>query len=77
MNEIDGPPSANPFSNDGFPAFPTNSSYAAPFAVYAFDWCKWPVQQSGSGESAGKMALGSYVEDGHNYVSSNAQVLSY
>ena len=66
---LDGPQSANPYSNDGFPAFPTNSNYLAPWAVYSFDWCKWPVQQSNSSDSAGKMAVGSYVEDGHNFVS--------
>jgi len=66
---LDGPQSANPYSNDGFPAIPTNSNYLAPWAVYAFDWCKWPVQQSSSGDSAGKIAIGSYVEDGHNFVS--------
>ena len=44
---------------------PTNSNYLAPWAVYAFDWCKWPVQ---SGNQAGKMAIGSYLEDPHNYV---------
>ena len=65
---LDGPQSANPYSNDGLPAFPTNSNYLAPWAVYAFDWCKWPVQQSNSSDSAGKMAIGSYVEDGHNFV---------
>ena len=64
----DGPQSGNPYLNDGYPAFPTNSNYLAPWAVYAFDWCKWPVQQN-SGDSAGKMAIGSYVEDGHNFVS--------
>lgn len=69
LNDIDGPQSANPYSNDGLPAFPTNSSYFAPYPVYAFDWCKWPLQQQSSGDSAGKMALGSYVEDGHNFVS--------
>ncbi|KAK0516724.1 hypothetical protein JMJ35_001327 [Cladonia borealis] len=63
----DGPQSANPYSGDGFPTFPTNSNYLAPWAVYAFDWCKWPVQHS-SGDSAGKMAIGSYVEDGHNFI---------
>ena len=65
----DGLQSGNLYSNDGYPAFPTNSNYLAPWAVYAFDWCKWPVQQQNSGESAGKMAIGSYVEDGHNFVS--------
>ncbi|KAL9067398.1 MAG: hypothetical protein Q9161_006907 [Pseudevernia consocians] len=64
----DGPQSGNSYSNDGYPAFPTNSNYLAPWAVYAFDWCKWPVQQQNSGDSAGKMAIGSYVEDGHNFI---------
>ena len=44
---------------------PSNSSYLAPWGVYAFDWCKWPVQ---GGNSAGKMAVGSYLEDTHNFV---------
>ena len=65
----DGHQGGNSFSNDGYPAFPTNSNYLAPWAVYAFDWCKWPVQQQNFSDSAGKMAIGSYVEDGHNFVS--------
>ncbi len=65
----DGPMSANPYSNDGLNTVPTNSNYLAPWAVYAFDWCKWPVQQQSHGDAAGKMAIGSYVEDGHNFVS--------
>jgi WD repeat-containing protein 68 len=44
---------------------PTNSNYLAPWAVFAFDWCKYPVPH---GNSAGKMAVGSYLEDPHNYV---------
>ena len=44
---------------------PTNSNYLAPFATYAYDWCKWPVH---GGNSAGKMAVGSYLEDTHNFV---------
>lgn len=44
----------------------TNSNYLAPFATYAYDWCKWPVMGGGSG--AGKMALGSYLEDPHNFI---------
>lgn len=48
---------------------PTNCNYLAPWAIYAFDWCKWPVHKQGLGDSAGKMAIGSYLEDGHNYVS--------
>lgn len=43
---------------------PGTSNYLAPWAVYAFDWCKWPSQ----GNGAGKLALGSYLEDGHNFV---------
>lgn len=43
---------------------PGPSNYLAPWAVYAFDWCKWPPQ----GNGAGKLALGSYLEDGHNFI---------
>lgn len=42
------------------------SNYMAPWASYAFDWCKWAPQ----GNGAGKVAIGSYLEDGHNFVSS-------
>lgn len=44
---------------------PTNSNYLAPFATYAYDWCKWPVS---GGTGAGKMAVGSYLEDPHNFI---------
>lgn len=44
---------------------PTNSNYLAPWSIYAFDWCKWTVP---GGNSAGKMAVGSYLEDNHNFV---------
>lgn len=44
---------------------PTNSNYLAPFATYAYDWCKWPVV---GGSGAGKMAVGSYLEDPHNFI---------
>ena len=64
----DTPSSANPYSNNGLPSVPTNSNYLAPWAVYAFDWCKWPVQKKNSSDGAGKMAIGSYVDDGHNFV---------
>lgn len=64
----DYPVSANPMSSDGYPSVPTNSNYLASWGVYSFDWCKWPVPQKSSGEGAGKMAIGSYVEDGHNFV---------
>lgn len=61
----DGLPGANPYSYDGANAMPTNSNYLAPWAIYAFDWCKWPAQN----HDAGKVAVGSYLEDGHNFVS--------
>jgi WD repeat-containing protein 68 len=43
---------------------PSTSNYLAPWALYAFDWCKWAPQ----GKGAGKVAIGSYLEDGHNFV---------
>jgi WD repeat-containing protein 68 len=43
----------------------TNCNYMAPWAAYSFDWCKWPVS---NGNSCGKMAIGSYLEDPHNFV---------
>jgi WD repeat-containing protein 68 len=61
----EGLPGANPYSYDGANAMPTNSNYLAPWAIYAFDWCKWPAHN----HDAGKVALGSYLEDGHNFVS--------
>ena len=44
---------------------PTNSNYLAPWPIYAIDWCKWPPRDQ---RSAGKVALGSYLEDNHNYI---------
>ena len=43
----------------------TNSNYMAPWATYAYDWCKWPVN---NGNGCGKMAVGSYLEDPHNFI---------
>ena len=43
----------------------SNSNYFTPWPAYAFDWCKWNVH---GGNSAGKMAVGSYLEDTHNFV---------
>ncbi|PLN74617.1 WD repeat protein [Aspergillus taichungensis] len=45
----------------------TNSNYIAPWPLYAVDWCKWPVSGN-SGSFGGKIALGSYCEDNHNYI---------
>jgi len=47
---------------------PTNSNYITPWPIYAVDWCKWPVTGN-AGSFGGKIALGSYLEDHHNYVS--------
>lgn len=66
----EGLPGANPYSYDGTSATPTNSNYLAPWALYAFDWCKWPAQNN----DAGKVAIGSYLEDGHNFVSLNIPI---
>ncbi|ORY66979.1 WD40-repeat-containing domain protein [Pseudomassariella vexata] len=51
------------FGSDAHPS-PMPSSYIAPWAMYSFDWCKWPSQ----GNGAGKIAIGSYLEDGHNFI---------
>lgn len=63
MNE-EGGMGASTFFNDS-DRVPSNSNYLAPWSVYAFDWCKWNVH---GGNSAGKMAIGSYLEDTHNFV---------
>jgi WD repeat-containing protein 68 len=63
MNDEGGMGAAT-FFNDS-DRVPTNSNYLAPWGVYAYDWCKWNVH---GGNSAGKMALGSYLEDTHNFV---------
>lgn len=58
----DGLPSGMDFAMQNAP--PGTSNYMAPWATYAFDWCKWAPQ----GNGAGKVAIGSYLEDGHNFV---------
>lgn len=71
-------PRADSSLSDGLPGTPGHepasvqsrtSNYMAPWALYACDWCKWAPQ----GNGAGKLAIGSYLEDGHNYVSGPAQ----
>lgn len=64
-------PRADSSLSDGFPggydqanSQPGTSNYLAPWALYAFDWCKWPS----TGNGAGKLAIGSYLEDGHNFI---------
>ncbi|KAL2001501.1 hypothetical protein VTN02DRAFT_1667 [Thermoascus thermophilus] len=58
--------SPNSYNNGGESQVPTNSNYIAPWPIYAVDWSKWPMAATGS--SAGKIAIGSYLEDSHNYV---------
>lgn len=62
----DGPLSPSPMANNGEIRFPGISNHIAPWPIYALDWCKWPVRQNGV--DGGKIALGSYLEDSHNYV---------
>lgn len=57
--------SSMPFNN-GDNQVPTNSNYVAPWPIYAVDWCKWPI--TGNSGFGGKLAMGSYLEDSHNYV---------
>ncbi|KAI9152010.1 WD repeat-containing protein [Paramyrothecium foliicola] len=63
-------PRADSSMSDGPPGYDlanaqsSASNYTAPWALYAFDWCKWAPQ----GNSAGKLAVGSYLEDGHNFI---------
>jgi DDB1- and CUL4-associated factor 7 len=68
-------PRADSSMSDGIPgtlayeianAQPGTSNYLAPWPLYAFDWCRWAPQ----GNSSGKLAVGSYLEDGHNFVCS-------
>lgn len=58
------------YMNDSRGIVQTTSSYLAPWAIYAYDWCNWPVA---GGAGAGKMAICSYLEDPHNFVS-NPQI---
>ncbi|ETN38403.1 uncharacterized protein HMPREF1541_06438 [Cyphellophora europaea CBS 101466] len=46
--------------------YPTTSNYVAQWPMYAADWCKWPPR-SNTG-AVGKVAIGSYLEDSHNYI---------
>lgn len=69
-------PRADSSLSDGLPGTPgyelastqsRTSNYMAPWALYAFDWCKWTPHAN----SGGKLAIGSYLEDGHNFVSAS------
>ncbi|KAK2738446.1 hypothetical protein FQN57_007037 [Myotisia sp. PD_48] len=56
----------SPTLNNGEAQLPANSSYYSPWSLYALDWCKWPVPPNSG--AAGKIAVGSYLEDTHNYI---------
>lgn len=62
----DDPTSPGFYHGGADPQYPTNSNYLAPWPIYATDWCKWPPRSHSS--HAGKVAIGSYLEDNHNYV---------
>lgn len=66
LGEVLMSPGGNQYNGGGDVQVPTNSNYIAPWPIYAVDWCKWPL--SGSNGFGGKIALGSYLEDNHNYV---------
>ncbi|KAL4885558.1 WD40-repeat-containing domain protein [Aspergillus karnatakaensis] len=55
------------YNNNAEIQVPTNSNYITPWPIYAVDWCKWPVSGN-AGSFGGKIALGSYLEDHHNYI---------
>lgn len=62
----------SPLPSDGQnPYYQMSSSYVAPWPLYAVDWCKWPPRSNDN--SAGKVAIGSYLEDNHNYVGLSKQ----
>ena len=65
LSEVITSPGSAP--NNGDVQVPTNSNYVAPWPIYAVDWCKWPIPGN-IGSSGGRIALGSYLEDNHNYV---------
>lgn len=61
------PMSPNVAQENDVEQYPQNSNYNAPWPIYAIDWCKW--QPRSNNGSAGKVAIGSYLEDNHNHVS--------
>lgn len=69
----DGPLSPGLVSENDPLQYPSNSSYVAPWPIYAIDWCKWPPRSSGG--SLGKIAMGSYLEDNHNYVCIRSRII--
>ncbi|CUS08254.1 unnamed protein product, partial [Tuber aestivum] len=41
-----------------------NGKWMSPWSLYALDWCKWQPTNGGYG----RVAIGSYAEDSHNYI---------
>ena len=66
LNATDIPFSPSIMQETEVQSYPDPSNYVAPWPIYAVDWCKWPPRTSGA--STGKIAIGSYLEDNHNYV---------
>lgn len=58
--------SPNTAQDNDVSQYPSSSDYIAPWPIYAVDWCKWPPRSNSL--SCGKVAIGSYLEDTHNYV---------
>jgi WD repeat-containing protein 68 len=54
------------YSYDAAAMVAPSCGYVTPWPLFAYDWCKWPIPQNSS--SAGRMAVGSHLEDGHNYI---------
>jgi len=44
----------------------------SPWSLYALDWCKGQPTNGGYG----RVAIGSYAEDSHNYVSLSSSLLA-
>ena len=70
---LDGPLSPGMSTDSDALQYPSNSNYVAPWPIYAVDWCKWPPRASNA--TLGKIAMGSYLEDNHNFVSRIQNVL--
>lgn len=60
--------SPNPY-RDAAGIVQSPSTYLAPWPIYAFDWCNWQLPAN---TGAGKVAVCSYLEDPHNFVSTTA-----
>jgi WD repeat-containing protein 68 len=48
--------------------------WMCPYGLYAIDWCKWSPSTGGN-SGYGRVAVGSYAEDSHNYVGSPSAMI--